>query len=185
MSYNPLEIRPFQQFYTYDNELYAIPFPREWAMNHIPKTGPKECKNCAYYGSWRGVFIGYCMNCAVHQYHFSRGNGFYACGLEIKKRSGGRRKNKLDGAREEEEKDTSAMNTYLKDADFNLIGDIELFPSHKTNALGKPWISDALRETADVVSHEIVQNTDPLEPLGSYGINILEAQYSKSVATDI
>jgi len=124
--YNPLELRSFQNFYTYDDELYDKNFPREWAMNHFPRTGPKECHNCSKYGCWRGVFIGYCVNCANHDYKYKRGAGFLAPGGEVS--VGG-------------DPDFYAMNSYLKDANFNYIGDIEMHPGHRADNDGKPILS--------------------------------------------
>ena len=68
-------------YYSYDEELYCGTFPEEWVLDHFPDTGPKECGNCAYYGSWNGVFIGYCANCAC-MYNGERGQGFIDIGKE-------------------------------------------------------------------------------------------------------
>jgi hypothetical protein len=144
--YNPLEIRPFQNFYTYDDELYDKNFPREWAMFHHPGTGPKECGNCGKYGSWRGVFIGYCLNCANYVYHLERGSGFYHCGLEA---SIG-------------DPDYYAMNTYLKDADFNFIGDIEMHPAHRADNNGKPIVTEEMKETMKRVNEEMDKEPDEI-----------------------
>jgi hypothetical protein len=69
-------------YYSYDGELYCGTFPEEWVLNHMPDTGPKECKNCAHYGSWNGVFLGYCANCARLVYNGERGCGFIDIGRE-------------------------------------------------------------------------------------------------------
>ena len=69
-------------YYSYDEELYCGTFPEEWAQNHFPYTGPKECGNCAHYGSWNGVFLGYCANCADYVYNGERGYGFIDIGRE-------------------------------------------------------------------------------------------------------
>jgi len=68
-------------YYSYNEELYCGTFPEEWVLDHFPDTGPKECKNCAYYGSWNGVFLGYCANCA-YMYNGERGQGFIDIGKE-------------------------------------------------------------------------------------------------------
>ncbi len=52
-------------YYSYDDELYAGTFPEEWAKDHAPETGPKECENCRDHGFWNGVFMLYCANCAT------------------------------------------------------------------------------------------------------------------------
>jgi hypothetical protein len=63
--------------------IYIGGFPLEWATAHECGTGPKECVNCAYYGSVNGVFIGYCANCAQNAYKGSRGLGFLGDGIEV------------------------------------------------------------------------------------------------------
>jgi len=69
-------------YYSYDEELYCGTFPEEWVLDHFPDTGPRECGNCAYYGSWNGVFLGYCANCAQFAYNGERGRGFIDFGKE-------------------------------------------------------------------------------------------------------
>jgi hypothetical protein len=70
-------------YYSYDEELYCGTFPEEWALDHLPGTGPKDCGNCACYGSWNGVFLGYCANCAVYEYNGERGRGLIDVGTEF------------------------------------------------------------------------------------------------------
>lgn len=81
------------QFYEFDGHKYHPRFPVDWAMNHRKfqdgeyeiGTGPKECGNCALYGSIRGVFVGYCSNCLEYYTHLDddyRGNN-YAPGLPV------------------------------------------------------------------------------------------------------
>ena len=75
-------------FYEVNGVKYDSRFPEEWAKNHwsvvlgdidepdaVFTTGPEECKNCEFYGSFRGVFVGYCSNCAG-EYNYERGGGF-------------------------------------------------------------------------------------------------------------
>ena len=74
-------------YYVFDGVKYDSHFPQEWAKDHkdfpqaypyedyLAMTGPEKCENCAYYGSLRGVFVGYCYNCAK-EYDFKRGKGF-------------------------------------------------------------------------------------------------------------
>ena len=112
------------QYYSYDGELYTETFPREWVENCKSGTGPRDCKECARYGSWNGVFIGYCTNCAV-EYEYKRGLGF-VYGDEFldsdlkegKKIVIGRRYLLLEGV-----EFVSAADTYLKDIKLNDIGD--------------------------------------------------------------
>lgn len=63
--------------------IYIGGFPLEWATAHECGSGPKECVNCAYYGSVNGVFIGYCANCAQNVYKGARGLGFLGDGIEV------------------------------------------------------------------------------------------------------
>jgi hypothetical protein len=69
-------------YYSYDEELYCGTFPENWVEDCLEGTGPKECGNCAYYGSWNGVFLGYCANCAQFMYNGERGHGFVDIGKE-------------------------------------------------------------------------------------------------------
>lgn len=76
-------------YYVINGIKYDSHFPQEWATNHrdfaqgddpcdldyVTETGPESCGNCESYGSLRGVFVGYCMNCA-REYNFTRGKGF-------------------------------------------------------------------------------------------------------------
>jgi len=75
-------------FYEVNGVKYDSRFPEEWAKNHLTvvlgetnepdavfTTGPEECKNCQFYGSLCGVFVGYCSNCAG-EYNYLRGGGF-------------------------------------------------------------------------------------------------------------
>ena len=115
--FNPLEIVILgerRHYYSYDGELYTRTFPFEWAENHYPGTGPKECGNCSDYGCWNGVFIGYCANCAEHEYQFERGSGFIGIGKENKKTC---------------DPTKYAFNTYLKDIELDSIGDTDFMDS--------------------------------------------------------
>jgi len=70
-----------KQYYFHDGVLYTERFPVEWALSHEPETGPVGCLNCACAGSWNGIFIGYCANCAQYVYEGSRGSGFLYQGV--------------------------------------------------------------------------------------------------------
>ena len=61
--------------YSYYGIYYANSFQEEWATNHLPKTGPHECLDCLYYGTYKGIFVDYCMNCAKNEYKGTRGQG--------------------------------------------------------------------------------------------------------------
>jgi len=99
-------------YYSYDGELYCGTFPEEWVLDHFPDTGPRECGNCAYYGSWNGVFLGYCANCAI-VYNGERGHGFIDIGREG------------DGSWDF----PSVFDTYLKDVSPDDVGDKDFMDS--------------------------------------------------------
>ena len=123
--FNPKEIIPHFRnykriYYSYDNELYAGTFPEDWATDHFPETGPKECSNCAHFGMWNGVFIGYCANCATLVYQGSRGVGFIDIGEEQCKT--------IDDI---ERGVPSAFETYLKGVNPYDVGDTDFMDSAK------------------------------------------------------
>ena len=102
-----------QKIYQIGTVQYDIHFPLHWALE--PKQledgfvcGPSHCNNCLEYGSYRGVFIGYCMNCA-YEYGYERGNGFLYHGVECLVGNGREAKN-------------SVWNTYLKNVNLEDIG---------------------------------------------------------------
>lgn len=64
------------RYYNHNGENYTKTFPIEWAQNYIAGTGPKECRLCREWGSWNGVFVGYCHKCAF-AYDNKRGYGFW------------------------------------------------------------------------------------------------------------
>ena len=122
-SYSPMMVYRNSKpaYYIYDDELYCPTFPLEWARNHLLDSGPKNCSNCAYFGSHLGVFVGYCANCAVYVYCRSRGKGL--------------RKN-IDGSFEELDNclcdncvnygyigKSIFLETYMKDVNLSEIGD--------------------------------------------------------------
>jgi len=85
--------------YTIDNVAYPEEFPLEWALTpktsvrecvdgvvrlciRGPGTSPNHCGNCNSYGSHRGVFLGYCGNCA-REYNNKRGRGRFGMEAEM------------------------------------------------------------------------------------------------------
>ena len=102
-------------YYSYDDELYAGTFPEEWAHDHAPETGPKDCENCRDHGFWNGVFMLYCANCAIHVYKGTRGKGASGPGEEfdIPKNRG------FD----------SAFDTYLYNVNLHDVGDTDFHDS--------------------------------------------------------
>jgi hypothetical protein len=71
-----------KEYYEIDGIYYIGTFPIDWATNHIEYTGPISCMNCQDYGSYNGVFIGYCANCSEYVYEGKRGRGFMNHGVE-------------------------------------------------------------------------------------------------------
>jgi hypothetical protein len=66
---------------------FDIHFPLEWALEYNLQyefvygntvesvlSGPSNCDNCACYGSYNGVFVCYCLNCADILFNGERGN---------------------------------------------------------------------------------------------------------------
>jgi hypothetical protein len=80
-------ITNYDKYYTVEGSVikYHNNFPQEWAKNHLVLddeqtngSGPEKCGNCDYFGTCRGVFIGYCANCAENMYNGERGEGCVA-----------------------------------------------------------------------------------------------------------
>lgn len=108
--YDPLVVRRIgKNIYSYDNELYDINFPKEWATNHLKDTGPKECKKCAYFGSIGGTFFAYCTTCAEYDYNFNRGPGIWYNYCELFT-----------------DKEHSIFDTYMRGVELEDIGDKDL-----------------------------------------------------------
>lgn len=60
---------------------YVDTFNKEWIDDHKEfLSGPKYCSNCYCYGTINQngtiIFLGYCLNCALHLYEGKRGPGF-------------------------------------------------------------------------------------------------------------
>lgn len=99
--------------YVLNGVAYDIHFPLEWAihpkrLNENLLCCPSDCNNCLEYGSYNGVFIGYCVNCARY-YNHERGYGFIETGEEFNQ------------DKDYEEKN-SVWNTYLKNVKLDEIG---------------------------------------------------------------
>lgn len=86
--------------YVIKNVAYPSQFPVQWALTPVidttlwaddqvhtticgPGTSPNHCVDCNRYGSYRGIFLGYCANCAYYNYNFERGFGYIANGVEM------------------------------------------------------------------------------------------------------
>jgi hypothetical protein len=106
-----------RQYYEYDGAYYTATFPALWAETHLPGTGPNDCEYCReQFGSWNGVFIGYCTSCAAFGYNGERGFGFYM-GEELLQPYTSKNK----------EKWIRASDTYLCGISLDDIGDPDIF----------------------------------------------------------
>lgn len=122
----PINVEVVGNYYIHSGCFYDIHFPLHYAMNHKEGTGPKECSNCAYYGSWRGSFIGYCDNCADVEYNLERGYGFCEWGVE-------------NYYVDRQGKSHGAFDTYLKNVNLDKIGHYdEGHPYHLLDHMGFP-----------------------------------------------
>lgn len=133
--FNPLEIVILgdrRHYYSYDGELYTGTFPYEWAKNHLPGTGPKECKVCAEFGTWNGVFVLYCGKCA-EDYNFNRGKGCKGEYMNV-------------GEHASLNDPFSAGNTYLKGILLDDIGDKDFMDSA---AVYGQWFATIQRDLND------------------------------------
>ena len=120
--HNPSEIYYTKSYYSYNDELYARTFPEEWAKTHAPNTGPHNCKMCKQFGFWNGVFIGYCVKCAVDVYKYERCLGLVNIGKEADYCSN-------LTTTEEEYYDKSMFNTYMKNIHYDDVGDKDFYDS--------------------------------------------------------
>jgi hypothetical protein len=121
------EIIYCQGYKTYCGYKYVNTFPDEWILNEKKHTG-RECMNCYNidceagiadgYGMWRGIFIGYCANCAHYDYEFTRGYGFKGQAVE----------NIPFEEDEYGDKVLAASYTYLAGIDYENLGDINMNP---------------------------------------------------------
>ena len=123
------------RYYIVDNELYCKQFPKSWAVSHLSGTGPKDCLNCKSFGSWNGVFIGYCVNCALDEYEGQRGRGMT-----------GMFGRDMEYSNDEVHCFPSAFDTYLKDIKLHEIGDKSIVDSYKEEIEGSQRYLDELYE---------------------------------------
>jgi len=113
------KIEYHQNFKTYCGWKYHVNFPDKWILNEIQGTG-RQCGNCVGTleningrATWRGIILGYCANCAQYVYKESRGSGFWEYGAEFRY-----------------EWDPTAYQTYLRNTDLQLLGDVEEYPMY-------------------------------------------------------
>lgn len=106
------------QYYILGGHRFDINFPIKWAVENLnepdenKQVGPFHCVNCAIFGKINNVFVGYCSNCALYNYNYSRGNGFNDIGVE----------QIVDYLGEELNLQNSIWNTYMKNVQQNQIG---------------------------------------------------------------
>ena len=125
-------------YYSYDDKFYSIHFPKKWAKDHAEGTGPKMCENCEHHGSWNGVFIGYCANCAPHIYQGTRGRGMIGIGQEFN---------------EEHVREYPSMKeTYFKNVNLDDVGDTWIFDSR--------LYLENLGESSEEKQNEIVEELE-------------------------
>jgi len=124
-------------YYSYDDKFYSIHFPKKWAKDHAEGTGPTMCKNCQEFGSWNGVFIGYCANCALYVYEGKRGRGMIGIGEEFN---------------EDVREYPSMKDTYFKNVNLDDVGDTWIFDSR--------LYLENLGETSEEKQNEIVEEVE-------------------------
>ena len=109
------------QYYILGGHRFDINFPIKWAVENLNeydgetallRHGPVHCGNCATFGAINNVFVGYCSNCALYKYNYSRGNGFNAIGVE----------QIVDYLGEELNPQNSIWNTYMENVQQDQIG---------------------------------------------------------------
>lgn len=134
-------------YYFYDGDLYTETFPQDWLKSHDEdKTGPKFCVSCRINGTWNGVFIGYCPECA-EKYNGKRGSGFIygrECGSHY-------------------DPNCNAFNTYLLGITLDNIGDTDFLDSKNLFSL-----SDDDSNSSDICELDIdksycIEYNDDLE----------------------
>lgn len=133
MNHYQIVISPCKQYYTFRGIHYDIAFPLQNVLNETPNSGPQYCMNCKDYGTFRGVFIMYCANCAKYVYDYKFGYGAIQSGVEM----GG------------DDVHKSAWNSYLKHRDPTKIGLPEELknidfnrPQHIYTVVGEKMICD-------------------------------------------
>ena len=109
------------QYYILVGHRFDINFPIKWAVENLNeydgetallRHGPVHCGNCATFGAINNVFVGYCSNCALYKYNYSRGNGFNDIGVE----------QIVDFLGEELNPQNSIWNTYMENVQQDQIG---------------------------------------------------------------
>lgn len=139
-----------------DSELPDLPiiyfdshFPVEW-VSHRPCSsepyGPFYCNACRCYGFYKGVFIGFCVDCAEKGYDRTRGRGMLAVNYEkdmdyVTSIFGSRWCN--------EHREKSMWNTYLKGVDKTKIGDTVLETSKYWQELPRTYPKPIQEEDED------------------------------------
>jgi len=118
-------IEYFPTYKTYKGHRFARQFPYDWILDQAPGTGT-ECEKCLDRASWRGVLIGYCMDCAPvykEKGEYKRGPGFWDCGVEV---------SWLD-------LEHCAFHGYLKGIPMGKIGNIDFNEKHTFEKFQDTW----------------------------------------------
>ena len=104
-------------YYVHMDNLYSNHFPQLWAVEEHPSCGPNNCDMCREVGTWNGVFIGYCSNCAITHHQGKRGRGLLQEGFESRS--------------EDVSEYPSIFDTYLAGINMNDIGDTRIDDSQE------------------------------------------------------
>ena len=113
------------QFISCNGELYSALLPMQWITDPIAGTGPKDCYLCRQYGHWNGVFIMHCWRCCKEVFEYRYGWGAIDQGVELYP-----------------DHPNSVLNTYLKDVDWDTIGEKGFEDSRQKNLSNKIIIID-------------------------------------------
>jgi len=145
--YDETEPVYMNQFISCNGELYSSLLPMQWITDPVAGTGPKDCYLCRQYGHWNGVFIMHCWRCCKEVFEYKYGSGAIDQGVELYP-----------------DHPNSVSNTYLKDVDWDSIGEKGFEDSRQKNLSNKTIIIDGktikiFRETfpfkAIVVEEEV------------------------------
>jgi len=162
--YDKIEYPEGKDYKTYRGFRYHLNFPDEWILYEKEDTG-RACANCVGrpsqftglpdmtgFAMWRGIILGYCSNCAHHDYTYERGRGFMGDGVEHPNTA------------------VSAFDMYLGEIDFETLGDLDMNPDNtlenqeKTLEEVKPLVID--NEYYDEMAYEMnsFEEYDHLKP---------------------
>ena len=121
---------------------YINNFPQEWIHQELDECGPRNCINCLHVGTYKTIFIGYCIPCA-ELYEFERGNGLLETGKEVQGNP-----------------ETSIWNTYLENVNLeNLENNADWLLEYKA-ILNNVFSNQIDEEERNELADEYVNNHD-------------------------